>query len=305
MLLPFFAYALPERTATGFVTLSRVDQMCARTTLLLLSLGLGLAGCSQKSDDDSQVIASGQQFEVTVPELEQILRGAPSVSRDAVLPARKAILNSLVDRKLLAQAALDAHLDRQPSVVQSLEADKRDILARAYAQQVAGSPVTPSGTDVQAYYDQHPILFAGRKRYEIEEVSVPADSPNLPHYVQVLDRDGLDALKTALSADGITVAVQPIAITSEYFSGAADKLDKLVPGRTVTFRGNGKAYLGRIKAIEPAALPLDQVRDMIVERIQNERRDVLVKAEVGRLRAARQIHVNEAKLGTPPSKQTQ
>lgn len=260
---------------------------------------LALAGCGRHSTSDVATVASGKNFEVTVPEFEQVLKNAPPVARQDVVPARKAFLNTLINQKLLADAGLKAGLDRQPDVMQAIEAARREIIAQAYVRQLTTSSASPSNSAISSYYEAHPAWFAARKRVDIEQVAVPAANPAMKRYADAFGSGGLDALKSALADDGVPATSQVVSVGGDQLPGGA-QAKSLSAGESITYRSGPFAVFGRVQNVVPEPMSLDQARDAVVAHIQAEQRQSLIKAELDRLRNEQAIHIDMSKLGATP-----
>src|SRR5207344_2443568 len=75
---------------------------------------------------------------------------------------------------LLVQKALEAHLDQDPLVAQSLEAARRQILAQAWLERRAGAAAQARPDEVRAFYADNPALFKERRIYRLRELAVTA-----------------------------------------------------------------------------------------------------------------------------------
>jgi EpsD family peptidyl-prolyl cis-trans isomerase len=144
----------------------------AATAGALLLSGCGKSGPSRGAD--AQVAARVNDDDITVHQvqltLQRQLRGAPDQG-DAV--ARR-VLDQLVEQELSAQAARESGLDREPGVVQALEAARREVLARAWQDRQAATATRPGSDEVDRYFAEHPDLFAQRRIYTLQETLVEA-----------------------------------------------------------------------------------------------------------------------------------
>ena len=61
-------------------------------------------------------------------------------------------------------------------MVAQIESAKREILARAYLQQLVSTLPKPSQEEIKQYYDAHPQLFAERRIYNLQELVMPAQA---------------------------------------------------------------------------------------------------------------------------------
>src|SRR4051812_47620141 len=100
----------------------------ARLPLGALALVALIAGCSRHAGDaGTQVVAKVNDSEISIPQLDYALqRQSPEPAAPAASAARR-VLDSLVERELAAQEARKLGLDRDPRMVQALEAAKRDL----------------------------------------------------------------------------------------------------------------------------------------------------------------------------------
>ena len=145
--------------------------------VLALSLTLGLPACSTKDGKKpaSQVAAKVNSEEISVHQINFVLgrSGAGAVSPEQAPKVRREILSKLVDQQLAVEQAVAKKLDRSPDVVMAIEAARRDILARAYVDQLASAVSKPTPEEAKKYYADHPQLFAQRRVYNIQELVLP------------------------------------------------------------------------------------------------------------------------------------
>lgn len=147
---------------------------------LALSLTLGLAACGGKDEKKpaSQVAAKVNAEEISVHQINFVLgrSGAGAVSPEQAPKVRREILDKLVDQQLAVEQALEKKLDRSPDVVMAIDAARREILARAYVEQLAGAVAKPTPEEAKKYYAEHPQLFAERRIYSIQEIVLPGSA---------------------------------------------------------------------------------------------------------------------------------
>jgi len=136
----------------------------------------GLAGCGKKDEDAkapaTQVVARVNGTEITVHQLNFLLNRARNVTPDSPPEAKKQVLDRLIQEELAKQAAIKEKLDRTPGVLLGLELAKTEVLARAHIGRVTSKLPRPTDEEVKKYYDEHPELFAKRRGYVLEELSV-------------------------------------------------------------------------------------------------------------------------------------
>lgn len=147
---------------------------CAVLVLVLVVAG----GCGKKDEAKkkaaTQVAAKVNADEITVHQVNAMLARTPNLPPEAAPRAKRDILNRLVDQQLAMQQAVKTKLDRSPQVVQTLEAARAEILARAYADSIAKAQPKPGADEVKNYYAEHPELFAQRRVFSLEEIVIRA-----------------------------------------------------------------------------------------------------------------------------------
>jgi len=152
----------------------------AATVTALVVAALALTACGNRSNKDAaalQTAAKVNKEEITVHQINFVLSQQRALPPAQAASAGKLVLERLIDQELAVQKASDQKLDREPRVVQALEAARREIIARAYLDKIAQGAPKPTPAEVKAYYEAHPALFARRRVYTFQEVAVavPAD----------------------------------------------------------------------------------------------------------------------------------
>ena len=134
-----------------------------------------LSGCGDKKEGKaaSQVAARVNESDITVHQINFRLQSERGLKPEQMEPASRRVLDQLIEQELTIQKAMEQKLDQDPRVVQQLEGARRDVLARAYLQQIAATVQPPAPDVVRKYYDEHPELFSQRRIYQIREYVAP------------------------------------------------------------------------------------------------------------------------------------
>lgn len=264
----------------------RAKKFCSVMSVLML-----LVGC--RSRPSEQTIVSGDKFEITFTELEQILRVAPRVAKEQVKPARRAILDALIDQKLLAEAGAKQGVDERPEVFQEVEAAKRAILANAYIKELTASPPQFSASQVQAYYVRHPWQFSDRVKYIIREYELESPGPaKAAIYSNLLDRGGLSALAAQLADEGSTTLPRQVQRFSSDMGPLGQNLNSRVSvGSKVAYQTANILHLGTVEAIEPAPLSLSEAAGDVKRALLSDWQSETVRLEIASLRQSRHVQI--------------
>lgn len=140
-------------------------------------VAIALVACGDKPDKKAatQVAARVGSEEISVHQINFVLSrtSATNATPENAQRLRQEVLEKLIDQQLAVDQAVDKKLDRSPEVVSQLEAARREVLARAYVQQIAGALPKPSNEEAQKYYADNLPLFAQRRIFNLQEILVP------------------------------------------------------------------------------------------------------------------------------------
>jgi len=147
----------------------------AVTLLAVAAVAVLLAGCGdKKSDKASQTAAKVNKEEITVHQINFVLQRQQGLKPEQAEAASRQVLERLIDQELAVQKAQDLKLDRDPRVVQQIEAAKREIIARSYVEHVGEAVAKPSADEISKYYNEKPNLFKDRRIYSLQELQIEA-----------------------------------------------------------------------------------------------------------------------------------
>jgi EpsD family peptidyl-prolyl cis-trans isomerase len=263
--------------------------------------GLLLAGCSAKEPSATQAAARVNKDEITVHQISAMLAQQP-VRPEQTAQAERQALERLIARQLAVDKAAELKLDRDPKVVQSIEAARQDILARAYADRLSEGISRPTATEIKRYYDSHPALFAERKVFELQEFAIEGDAA----LVESLRL----ALPSMQSAEQVRALLQSrqIKFASSRVVRAAEQLPlSLLP--TLSRLPDGQGVLqstprgAQWVVVHHAQLrPVDEERAAraIEQFLTNEQKRKLLADDLQALRAAAKIEYFGRFAASPP-----
>jgi EpsD family peptidyl-prolyl cis-trans isomerase len=214
-----------------------------------------------------------------------------AVPPEQAASASRQVLERLIDQELALQKAADQKLDRDPRVIQQIEAAKRDLIARAYVEKISEGAPKPTPAEVSAYYEAHPALFKERRIYSFQEVNVEAKP------------EQVDALKKALGdAKSLAEFVNYLKANNFRFTGneavrgaeqlplaSIDQFAKMKDGQAIfNVRPNG-AQVVNLAASRTQPVSLEQATPAIEQFLRNERKRKLLSDDMQALRGAAKI----------------
>jgi EpsD family peptidyl-prolyl cis-trans isomerase len=257
-----------------------------------------VVGCGDKKDEAatgekaaSQVAAKVNGTELTVHQVNYALQRMPNLDKEQTKAASLQVVRNLVDQEVIAQKALSDKLDRDPMVVQALDAARRQILAEAYMARKLGAPVEPSDAEVMDYFNQHPELFAKRKIYRLQEVSIKA-----PQDKQDAIRAQLGASKTLddfaawLKAENLPVKVaQGVKPAEQLPLEMLPQLAKMPDGQAMVVNIPDGLMVIVLANSQAQPVTLEQAKPAITRLLQTQARQKAAKSELDALKAAAKI----------------
>lgn len=264
--------------------------------LALAVLTLAACGKGNHGAPATQVVARVNTGEITVHQLNAALAQVPNVTADAEKAVSGRLLERLIDQELLVQKAEQAKLDRNPNVMQALEAARRSVLASAWLQQSVAAVAKPGEAEIKSYYDQHPEFFSARRVFLYRSIAVQASADGVRKIEnQLTASKDLDALLAYLRANGLHFADNEAAKSSEQLPpGVAARFAATKAGDVAVLPLSGGVEVDQI--IESRAEPVGeaQARPSIEKFLFEQRRGERAGEEIKQLRTAARIEYTGA-----------
>jgi EpsD family peptidyl-prolyl cis-trans isomerase len=251
-----------------------------------------LAACGDKKEKAaSQTAAKVNKDEITVHQINFVLQQQRNLRPDQADAASKQILERLVDQQLALQKADEQKIDRDPRVVQQLEAARREIVARAYLEKVGEAAPKPTAEEIKKYYDDKPALFRDRRVYSIQEISIEAK----PEQVAEL-REKLGAAKNIndfveyLKTTGVRFAGnQAVRAAEQLPLNTLDAMARMKDGQAMVVPTPTGAQVVVLAGSRSQPVNEEQARPAIEQYLLNERKRKLVEDDLKAMRAAAKI----------------
>jgi len=241
-----------------------------------------LAGCGDKKETKgaTQTAVKVNKEEITVHQINFVLQQQRGLKPEQAEAASKQILERLIDQELALQKATELKLDRDPRVMQQLEAAKREIVSRAYLEKAGEAASKPTADEIAKYYEANPALFKDRRVYSLQEIAIEAKPEQVAQ------------LRTQLAnAKNVTEFVEYLKANDFRFSGnqavrAAEQLPLASLGTFAAMK-DGQALLNAtatgaqvivLAGSRSQPVTLEQATPAIEQFLLNERkRDILAK----------------------------
>lgn len=266
-----------------------------------LAATLALSGCGDKSHGNkgSQSLVSVNGKEITVHQLNEELSRAnvQAAQKDA---ASKQILNALIDRQLLEQAAIKAKLDRDPNVMQAVERAKSQIVAQAYLQGRVASVAKPEKAEVEAFYKQNPPLFSERKLVEMEQLLIDSRHINDDFKAALGNFKSLQEVASWLDSKSIQYDRGEVARSvAELPPQISERLKGAQRGQLFVIGMGPRTMLVQMDNVRDNPVSLADATPQIEQLLLNKKRKEAGEAELQKLRSEAKIEYLDSSIEKP------
>jgi EpsD family peptidyl-prolyl cis-trans isomerase len=255
--------------------------------LSIVALLLLAVGCNQ-GPPKGQVIARVNGEEITIAELNEEARARSVVGAND--PAvRGALLQDLIDRKLLAQEAVQEKLDRSPQHLIASQRMKEVLLAEQLLASV-GNDLRPLSTaELQEFTAANPTAFDRRTLLSVDQITFAR--PSDPALIQ--------RLEAAKALTEIEMILQEAALPQErsvktWDSAVLPEASMKVllgaqPGKPFLLPHGNLLIAGEVLSSLAQPIETEQRLRLASERLARERKDRSMRQMLEALRANAQI----------------
>jgi peptidyl-prolyl cis-trans isomerase C len=254
--------------------------------LLTVLIALAVSSCNRKAEGQTVAIVNNE--EITASELNNELAKNSGVSA-ADKDARAAVLQRLIDRKLLVQQAKSDGLDKSPEYLNQLRQLNDELLINMLVSRRLNTSQVPTANEINGFEASRPEMFANREMWTLQQLLYP--TPKAPAVIAKIGAaSGLDEIAQILTTNGIQFTRQTKKLDTAILPPPIFKqIAALKPGEPFVVPGGEKTLASSIVAREPAALSPDQARQVALAAMKRENAQKIVQDRVKSLRATAKI----------------
>lgn len=265
----------------------------SRLWLLLLPL----SGCTPAPlSDTAQVLAKVGTTEITALQYEYTLNRmglhnpTPEVQQE--------VMQKLIDRELAVQQAERLQLDRQPEWVLAQAEARRDLMAKAYADQLTSQAEKPDENQLLRFYHQHPELFEARRIYHLQEAAIPANLPQLAELRRRLEQgQEMGPSLVWLHSQGVEFHEQAVIRAAEQLPlEIVPRLQQAKAGETLFFSTPRGVLLYQIISLQSAPIAWEQARPLIADHLAKQTGKIMLESELSQLRHQTPVVISAAPI---------
>ena len=261
---------------------------CSRVVLLALFPLVLLTACGDKKGNhaETQVVAKVNGDEISVHQINFAMSRLGTIQKGKEAEDSKQVLKGLVDQQILVQHALDKKLDRNPNVLQAIEASKRQILAQAFLEQVLQQLVKPTDAEIHDYYVKAPDLFASRRIYRFSEISMTGGTAQIDKVKQLLSgAKSLEEFAGKLRTENIAFkTASGIKAAEELPLALLPKFSKMKNGEVAIIPTSDSLNVLQLQDSKDQPLTEQQAKPVIENFLLGQKRKALLEMEMKKLR---------------------
>lgn len=274
-----------------------------RLGFMVLFSAVLLSACGHK-EGGTQVVAKVNGDEITVYQLNYAMARLGNIPKEKQDEAAKQVLKGLVDQQLLVKLALDKKLERNPNVLQAIEASRRQILAQAALEQLVQPLSTkPSDAEIHDYYVKSPELFANRHIYKFAEISIDG-TDKIDQIKQLLSgTKSLDEFAAKLHKENIPFKAQTVVKAAEELPIALlPKFAKMAKNEVVIVPVGDNLSILQMQDSKEQPVTEEQAKSLIGKYLVEQQRKTLIESELKKMQDAAKIEYLGAYAGIDKAK---
>lgn len=268
-----------------------------RKQLFLAGIVLLSSACNKEPEGQTVAVVNGK--EVTASELNAEFAGAnlpPNADRKQ---ATNAILQQLIDRRLLAEQARKDGIDRSPEFIARERRLEEDLLIGMLSNRQMDSSKLPTEAEIASIQARQPQAFAKRELWRLAQVQyeTPSDARVQQAIANTKSMDELIGVLTSARVPFQRASNQ--LSTSLIPNEIYPQLTGLSPGEPFIVPAGGRSVASVIIEREPMPLTGPQARTEAVNLIRRQTVNNSLQQRIKDLRSAAKI---EYKEGFGPAK---
>ncbi|MEG3123326.1 SurA N-terminal domain-containing protein [Sphingomonas sp. GB1N7] len=263
--------------------MNRKTKFIAGTAAVLVLL----SGCQKKVGGQVVAVVNGE--EITQQQLNAELNGATLQAGADKKAVMAQLLQRVVDRTLLVQAAKADGLDQSPAYLEQARRQQDSLIVNMLAGKLSKNVPVPDSAAVSAFIASNPTMFAGRKRYVLDQIVFPQPS-DMTLVRELQPAHSLEAIAAILTAKGIQFQRGNGQVDSGMLPPeVASKIAALPAGEPFLIPDNGRLVASVIKSAEAITTPEDQAKPAALNVLRQQALADAMRKQVTKARAAAKI----------------
>jgi len=274
--------------------------MTKKVAIALLCAGSALmAGCNKKTPS-GQVAATVNGEEITLQEINTELQAAqlpPNADKNTV---QRALLQRIIDRKLLIGAAEDKKLDKTPDYLGQKRRLDELLLAQSFAKQQLTSVPVPTPGEVDKFMQDRPNVYIAREGWVLDQIRFPAPK-NAQALAPLAQDHSMDAVAARLKSLGITFERGTAQLdTGNLPKPVLDQVNKLPASEPFVIPQPGMVTVNVITSRKPLSIDAVAAKQAATRDWRQAKFAEMLQKQLDALKAGAKI-TYQSGFGPPPT----
>lgn len=250
-------------------------------------LALLTTACEKAATGQSVAVVNGE--EVSQSELNSELERAnipESANKEEV---QKQLLQRVIDRKLMAQNAVEQGVDRSPEYIARQHRLNEELLVQMLSQRQAETVKIPTQQEIDAFIAENPAMFGQREVLALNQLQFNPPA-NMALLEQLRDDHSLEEVAESLTGLGIPFQRGNGRLdTASIPAGIRDQINNLPPGEPFAVPFRGRIVVSVISGREPVNMTPEAMRSAAAETLRRRKVGEMLENQLKQLRASAEI----------------
>lgn len=267
--------------------------------LSCVALSLTLSGCDKKATGQVAAVVNGD--EITLQEVNAELGSAGVPDGAKKEKVRAAIVQRLIDKRLLEQEAKAAGIDRDPEFLTRQRQLNQGLLLEFYAKRAQDTIRVPDKATIDKFIADHPTNFSGRAVYTVDQIRfAPPTDPKV--IAKMKDIHSFQGITEYLDGQGIKYARGTNKIDSAQVPTAMmQQILALPSGEPFVVPTPQGVVASVITNKEALPLPAEQAQPLAVQMMRAQSLDGVVQQRLKDARSKAEIDYQSGFTPAAPS----
>lgn len=241
-----------------------------RSAFFLLPVAALLSGCGSDDTPTGQVLATVNGVEITTSDLNAEMGGMRASSETEQRELQRAVLQNIVNRTLLAQAAAERGADDGPGAAIAKRRAEQMAQISLFEDQIRRQVPAIGREEVDQFIIDNPLLFSQRRIFLVDQIIVPSPPEALLRALQPLDT--LAQVQAELARYNLPTRSALGVIDAVTMDPGAVRQIVALPAETVfTLPAQGSVRINRIRESQTVPITGDDAVNVATEILRNGR----------------------------------
>lgn len=271
-----------------------------KRVILALTTVAVLSGCQKKAE--GQAVAIVNDEEITAVDLNNELRNANIPDTANKDEARNAMLQRLIDRRVLVQQARKDELDKTPEFLTQQRQMTDNLLINLLLSRQMNTAQLPTADAIAKFEASRPGAFANRQVWTLDQIIYPTvKDPAI--LKRIAETTSFGALQQVLTSAGVKYDRASRQLDTAMFPNEIySRVNALPAGMPFVVPGGDRTVASVITQRQPAPRSGAESRPMVLNMMRNEQGQKVLQDKVKAARTAAKIEYQKGYAPAPVKK---